>query len=220
MALEPRQFLGEHRHALPIRARHAGDVGAPEAALRAKRVDDLADVFVDVAIKVGFARIARPPVRRYFRRQKMLGSRRFASDRSDGHGLEGPVTDFALAVEEGRTAQGVAGLVLVEATWLRSRSSGSDNHCRVSRMRSMVSGVHEPIRTCHVSRNPSVPTPAAAASTRTTRSVPEPPPDQTTSARIPITRRRRAHDDIIVRRQMRVGQVLLLIYKYKLTPAQ
>src|SRR5271168_4867801 len=47
-ALEPRQFLGEHRHALPIRARHAGDVGAPEAALRTERVHNLTDVFVDV----------------------------------------------------------------------------------------------------------------------------------------------------------------------------
>src|SRR6516162_3128646 len=34
--LEPRQFLGEHRHALPIRAWHAGDVGAPEAALNCR----------------------------------------------------------------------------------------------------------------------------------------------------------------------------------------
>src|SRR5271169_6908030 len=33
-ALEPRHLLGEHRHALLPRARHAGDVGAPEAALR------------------------------------------------------------------------------------------------------------------------------------------------------------------------------------------
>src|SRR6516162_6358367 len=57
--LKPRQFLGEHRHALPIRAWHAGDVGAPKAALRAERVIDLADVFVNVAIGVGFARIAR-----------------------------------------------------------------------------------------------------------------------------------------------------------------
>src|SRR6516165_8629117 len=45
----------------PIGARHAGDVGAPEATLRAERVDDLADVFVDVAVGVGLARIARRP---------------------------------------------------------------------------------------------------------------------------------------------------------------
>src|SRR6516225_3124902 len=60
-ALKPWQFLGEHRHALPIRAGHAGDVGAPEAALRAERVIDLANVFVDVAIGVGLARIAWRP---------------------------------------------------------------------------------------------------------------------------------------------------------------
>src|SRR5690349_15259060 len=29
-AFQPRQFLGEHRHALPVAAWHAGDVGAPE----------------------------------------------------------------------------------------------------------------------------------------------------------------------------------------------
>src|SRR5882762_3908602 len=59
VALEPGEFFGEHRHALPIGARHARDVGAPEAALRAERVDDLADVVVDVAVGVGLARIAR-----------------------------------------------------------------------------------------------------------------------------------------------------------------
>src|SRR5512132_2637802 len=41
-ALQPRQLLGEHRHALPIRARHAGDVGAPEGALGPERLEDLA----------------------------------------------------------------------------------------------------------------------------------------------------------------------------------
>src|SRR5437764_14484089 len=33
-ALQPRHLLGEHRPALPPRARHAGDVAAPEAAFR------------------------------------------------------------------------------------------------------------------------------------------------------------------------------------------
>ena|SRR6516165_8525267 len=42
----------------PIGARHAGDVSAPEAALRAERVDDLADVFVDVAVGVGLATLS------------------------------------------------------------------------------------------------------------------------------------------------------------------
>src|SRR6516164_11868650 len=51
-ALQPRQFLGEHRHALPIRARHTGDVSAPERALRTEHVKDLANVFVDVAVGV------------------------------------------------------------------------------------------------------------------------------------------------------------------------
>src|SRR5271167_4849868 len=57
-ALEPRQLFGEHRYALPVGARHAGDVGAPEAALRAERIEHLPDVFVDVAKGVGLARIA------------------------------------------------------------------------------------------------------------------------------------------------------------------
>ena len=54
-ALEPRHLLGEHRHALLPRARHAGDVGAPEAALRTEGLDDLLRIFVDVAIGVGLA---------------------------------------------------------------------------------------------------------------------------------------------------------------------
>src|ERR1700730_9768371 len=58
-AFEPRHLLGEHRHALFPRARHAGDVGAPEAALRSEGLDDLLGVFVDVLIGVGVARIAR-----------------------------------------------------------------------------------------------------------------------------------------------------------------
>src|SRR6185295_3168399 len=40
-ALQPVHFLGEHGHALPPGDRHAGDVGAPEAAVGAERVDDL-----------------------------------------------------------------------------------------------------------------------------------------------------------------------------------
>src|ERR1700730_7213055 len=57
-AFEQRHLFGEHRHALLPRARHAGDVGAPEAALRPEGLDDLLGVFVDVAIGVGLARIA------------------------------------------------------------------------------------------------------------------------------------------------------------------
>src|SRR5262249_34120863 len=58
-SLEPGQLFREHRHALPVRARHAGDIGAPEAALRAERVKDLPDILVNVAVGIGLARIAR-----------------------------------------------------------------------------------------------------------------------------------------------------------------
>src|SRR5205814_1056735 len=57
--LEPGQLFCEHRHALPVRARHAGDIGAPEAALRAERVKDLPEILVDIAVRIGLARIAR-----------------------------------------------------------------------------------------------------------------------------------------------------------------
>src|SRR5262249_12648008 len=57
--LEPGQLFREHRHALPVRARHAGDIGAPEAALRAEGVNDLPDILVDVTMGIGLARIAR-----------------------------------------------------------------------------------------------------------------------------------------------------------------
>src|SRR5262249_51409288 len=58
-SLEPGQLFREHRHALPVRARHAGDIGAPEAALRAERVKDLPNILVNVAVGIGLARIAR-----------------------------------------------------------------------------------------------------------------------------------------------------------------
>ena len=48
---------------MPPRARHAGDVGAPEHPLRAECVVDLLDVFMDGAIGVGLARIAGRPGR-------------------------------------------------------------------------------------------------------------------------------------------------------------
>src|SRR5881396_4068036 len=56
---QPRELLREHRHALPPRARHARDVGAPEHPLGAEGVVDLAEVSVDVAIGIGRAGIAR-----------------------------------------------------------------------------------------------------------------------------------------------------------------
>src|SRR5262245_25261072 len=58
-ALQPRQFLGEHRHALAVRARHAGDVRAPERALGAERLEDLAQVAVYALVGIGLARVAR-----------------------------------------------------------------------------------------------------------------------------------------------------------------
>src|SRR5712691_9855061 len=58
-SLEPRQLVGEHRDALPVAARHPGDVGPPEAPRRTEGVENLPDVLVDVAIRVGLARIAR-----------------------------------------------------------------------------------------------------------------------------------------------------------------
>src|SRR5438445_9463649 len=57
--LQPRQLLGEHRHALPIRARHARDVRAPERALGTERFEDLAQIAVDVLVRVRLARVAR-----------------------------------------------------------------------------------------------------------------------------------------------------------------
>src|SRR5688572_10071461 len=59
LAFEPWQLFGEHRHALFPRARHARDVGAPEHALRPESVEDLLQVFVDVAVGVRLARVAR-----------------------------------------------------------------------------------------------------------------------------------------------------------------
>src|SRR5262245_5136359 len=56
--LEPGQLFREHRHALSVRARHAGDVGAPKAALRPEGVKDLAEILVDVAVGIGMTRIA------------------------------------------------------------------------------------------------------------------------------------------------------------------
>src|SRR6266480_1746558 len=55
---QPRHLFGEHRHALLPRARHAGDVGAPEAAFRPEGLDNLLRVFVDVAIGIWLTRIA------------------------------------------------------------------------------------------------------------------------------------------------------------------
>src|SRR5436309_8622744 len=57
-APEPRPLLGAHRDALPIRARHAGDVGAAERALGPERFEDLAQVAVAGFVRLGLARRA------------------------------------------------------------------------------------------------------------------------------------------------------------------
>src|SRR5262249_27834946 len=57
--LEPGQFLREHGHALPVRTRHAGDIGAPEATMWTEGVEYLLEIDVNVAIRIGLARIAR-----------------------------------------------------------------------------------------------------------------------------------------------------------------
>src|SRR6266436_4717485 len=59
--LQPRQFLGEQRHALPPGAVHAGDVGAPEHPLGAERVKTAVQMRVQAAERVfvlGIARLA------------------------------------------------------------------------------------------------------------------------------------------------------------------
>src|SRR5262252_239201 len=60
-SLEPGQFFREHRHTLPVRARHAGDISAPEAMLRPEGVEYLLEIGVNVAIREWLARIARCP---------------------------------------------------------------------------------------------------------------------------------------------------------------
>src|SRR5438034_1548777 len=58
-ALQPGQLFREQRHALTPRARHAGDVGAPEPARRAEGGVEAAQVVVDVASRVGLIGAAR-----------------------------------------------------------------------------------------------------------------------------------------------------------------
>src|SRR5260221_11311059 len=58
-AVQQWQLFGEHRDALLPRAGHAGDVRAPETALRPEGLDDLLRAFVDVPVGVSRARIAR-----------------------------------------------------------------------------------------------------------------------------------------------------------------
>src|SRR5262249_29560866 len=55
---QPRHLLREHGHALLPRAGHARDVRAPEHPLGTEDVVELPDVAVDVAMRIGLARIA------------------------------------------------------------------------------------------------------------------------------------------------------------------
>src|SRR5262245_32118312 len=78
-SLEPGQFLCEHGHALPIRARHAGDIGAPKATLWTEGVKYLPEIGVNVAIRVGLARIARRPGK-FDRNIGVLGEREHVAE--------------------------------------------------------------------------------------------------------------------------------------------
>src|SRR5215813_12960928 len=57
--LQPWQFLGEKGDALTPAAWHAGDVGAPEEALRPERVEDAVQAVLDVPERIGLRRVMR-----------------------------------------------------------------------------------------------------------------------------------------------------------------
>src|SRR5580692_7753390 len=59
VALQPRQFLREHCHALAIGTWHPGDVGTPKAARRTERVELAFDRVVNVAPWVRLAGVTR-----------------------------------------------------------------------------------------------------------------------------------------------------------------
>ncbi len=59
LALQPRQLFGEEGDALAPGARHAGDVGAPEEALRAERIEDAVQAVLDVAVRIALRGIVR-----------------------------------------------------------------------------------------------------------------------------------------------------------------
>src|SRR5215470_7411567 len=67
--LQPRQFLGEESDTLTPAARHASDVGAPEEALRPKRVKDAVQAVLDIPERIGLRRV----VRRAGRLQRHVG---------------------------------------------------------------------------------------------------------------------------------------------------
>src|SRR5215468_9073821 len=82
-SLKPGQFLSEHGHALPIRARHTGDISAPEATPRPEGVEYLLEIGVNVAIRIGLARIAWRPGK-FDRNIGMLGERQHVAEISEG----------------------------------------------------------------------------------------------------------------------------------------
>src|SRR5436309_11932778 len=57
--IQPRQLVGEEGDALAPRARHLGDVRAPEKAPRAKRLVDFAQWRVDAAVRIRVLRVCR-----------------------------------------------------------------------------------------------------------------------------------------------------------------
>ena len=58
-ALQPRQFLGKERDALPVAAGHPGDIGAPEKPLRPERIEDAMQAVMDVWEWIGLRGVMR-----------------------------------------------------------------------------------------------------------------------------------------------------------------
>src|SRR6185437_5112618 len=51
-ALQPWQFFSEHRYALPVTARHARDIGAPEESMRPIGIEDAMQPIVYIAERI------------------------------------------------------------------------------------------------------------------------------------------------------------------------
>src|SRR6266511_3859520 len=64
-ALEPRDFLGKHRHAFAIGAREPREIAAPEHALRTERVVRAPYVRMERAKRIRIGRVARQAARLY-----------------------------------------------------------------------------------------------------------------------------------------------------------
>src|SRR5580693_4841148 len=61
--LQPRQFLSKEGHALPVAARHAGNVGAPKETLWPERVEDAVQPVLNISERIILRRIVRRPGR-------------------------------------------------------------------------------------------------------------------------------------------------------------